>query len=33
MPDGTVREVAAWQNGDYLSLRFSDAYVSTKKSA
>ena len=33
MPDGTVREIAAWQNGEYLSLRFSDAYVSTKKSA
>ena len=33
MPDGTVREIAAWQNGGYLSLRFKDAYVATKKSA
>ena len=33
MPDGTVREVAAWQNGSMLSLRFSDAYEPTKKVA
>lgn len=32
--DGTVREVAAWINGDYLSLRFKDQYVaSDRKSA
>ena len=33
MPDGTVREMAAWRNGDYFSIRFSDAYETTKKSA
>ena len=32
MPDGTMREVAAWINDKgYLSLRFSDQYVSTDK--
>ena len=24
--DGKVREMAAWKNGDYLSIRFSDQY-------
>ena len=35
MPDGTVREVAAWLNpAGYLSLRFSDQYdASSTKSA
>ena len=32
MPDGTMREVAAWINDKgYLSLRFSDQYVATDK--
>ena len=25
--DGTIREFAAWLNGDYISVRFSDEYV------
>jgi hypothetical protein len=29
MPDGTIREIAAWENGDYLSLRFKDLREST----
>lgn len=33
MPDGTIREIAAWDNGNYLSIRFSDQYVTTKKTA
>lgn len=32
--DGTVRELAAWQNGDYISIRFKDQYIaSDRKSA
>lgn len=31
MPDGTVREVAGWKNGDYISLRFSDQYDSSQR--
>ena len=30
-PDGTVREMAAWINGDYLSIRFSDQYEAAKR--
>lgn len=29
--DGTVREFAAWQNGDYLSIKFSDQYDASKR--
>ena len=32
MPDGTVREVAGWINDNYISLKFSNAYVA-KRSA
>ena len=31
MPDGSVREVAGWQNGDYISLRFSNQYDNESK--
>lgn len=32
MPDGTVREFAAWLNEKgYISVRFSDQYEATKK--
>lgn len=37
MPDGTIREFAAWLNAgkdqNYLSVRFSDAYDASKRSA
>jgi hypothetical protein len=32
MPDGTVRDVAAWLNEKgYISIRFSDQYEATQK--
>ena len=33
LSDGTVRQIAGWQNGDYISIRFSDPYVPDSKSA
>ena len=30
--DGKVRQIAAWQNGDYLSIKFSDPYEAEKAS-
>jgi hypothetical protein len=33
MPDGTVREFAAWHNENYISVKFSDQYESSKRSA
>ena len=32
MPDGTIRQMAAWENGDYLSIKFSDPYEAEKAS-
>lgn len=29
--DGVVREVAAWQNDGYISLRFKDQYVASRR--